>query len=86
MERASRFIVEHVVNEQMFTDVMATVVDYIKRRCHCHDGERRYGNTLFEMCAEVLRTGSCGSPPKTLPPDVKVRLKNKGFAKFQTQT
>jgi len=24
MERASRFIVEHVANEQMFTDVMAT--------------------------------------------------------------
>ena len=40
------------------------------------DGERRYGNTLFEMCAEVLRTGLRGRPP--LPPDVKVRLKNKG--------
>ena len=41
------------------------------------DGERRYGNTLFEMCAKVLRTGLRGRPPKTLPPDVKVRLKNK---------
>ena len=84
MERASRFIVEQRCgkkNEQMFKDVMATVVDYIKQSedvTFLSDGERRYGNTLFEMCAEVLRTGSCGRPPKTLPLGVKVRLKNKG--------
>ena len=28
------------------------------------DGERRYGNTLFDLCAEVLREGRCGRPPR----------------------
>jgi len=84
MERASRFIVEQRCgkkDKQMFKDVMATVVDYIKQSedvTFLSDGERRYGNTLFEMCAEILRTGLRGRPPKTLPPGVKVRLKNKG--------
>ena len=42
------------------------------------DGERRYGNLLFEICQEVLRTGKPGRPKKTLPKGVKVRIKNKG--------
>jgi hypothetical protein len=42
------------------------------------DGERRYGNLLFEICAEVLRTGKPGRPRKILPQGVKVRIKNKG--------
>ena len=42
------------------------------------DGERRYGNLLFEICAEVLRTGKPGRPKKILPQGVKVRIKNKG--------
>ncbi|MDM8568268.1 hypothetical protein QUF50_01870 [Thiotrichales bacterium HSG1] len=37
------------------------------------------------MCAEVLRTGSRGRPPKILPPGVKVRLKNKGL-QFNTSS
>ena len=42
------------------------------------DGERRYGNLLFELCSQALRTGKRGRPKKTLPKGVKVRLKNKG--------
>ena len=70
MERASRFIVEQRCgkkDKQMFTDVMATLITSNRVKMSLSDGERRYGNTLFEMCAEVLRTGSCGRPPKTLP-------------------
>ena len=63
---------------------MKTVIAYIKQSkdvTFLSDGERRYGNTLFERCAEVLRNGSRGRPPKTLPAGVKVRLKNKGSQK-----
>ena len=42
------------------------------------DGERRYGNTLFEICHEVIRSGKRGRPPKVLREGLKVRLKNKG--------
>jgi hypothetical protein len=42
------------------------------------EGERRYGNLLFELCSEALRTGKRGRPRKTLPKGVKVRLKHKG--------
>jgi hypothetical protein len=41
------------------------------------DGERRYGNILFEICYELLRTGKPGRPRKSLKKGVKVRLKNK---------
>lgn len=84
MERASRFIVEQHCgkkDEQMFEAVMETVADYIEQAddvSFFSDGERRYGNTLFDICAEVLRTGKRGRPPKTLPVGVKVALKNKG--------
>src|SRR5262245_30122452 len=42
------------------------------------DGERRYGNLLFELCSQALRNGKRGRPKKTLRKGVKVRLKNKG--------
>ncbi|EDN66592.1 conserved hypothetical protein [Beggiatoa sp. PS] len=42
------------------------------------DGERRYGNILFEICNEVIKSGKPGRPPKVLPEGVKVRVKNKG--------
>src|SRR5260370_14699762 len=42
------------------------------------DGERRYGTVLFEICCSVLRTGHVGRPKATLPPGVRVRVKNKG--------
>ena len=42
------------------------------------DGERRYGNILFEICCQSLKTGKRGRPKKTLKKGVKVRVKNKG--------
>ena len=42
------------------------------------DGERRYGNLLFKICREVIRSGQVGRPPVTLKAGVKVRIKNKG--------
>ena len=42
------------------------------------DGERRYGNILFEICQEVIRTGFTTRPKTTLKKGVKVRIKNKG--------
>jgi hypothetical protein len=45
------------------------------------DGERRYGNLLFEICHEVIRTGQPGRPKKRLAKGVRVRIKNKGAQK-----
>jgi hypothetical protein len=42
------------------------------------DGERRYSALLFEICHDLLRTGSRGRPKKVLKEGVKIRLKNKG--------
>ncbi len=42
------------------------------------DGERRYGNLLFELCHELIKTGKVGRPRKTLKKGIKVRVKNKG--------
>ena len=84
MDRASRFIIEQRCgkkDEELFRLVMRTVTDYIKQSDEVtffSDGERRYGNMLFELCAEALRDGRRGRPPKTLPANVKVRIKNKG--------
>lgn len=87
MERASRFIIEQCCGQkdaQLFESVMKAVVAYIKQSddvTFLSDGERRYGNTLFALCAEVLREGQLGRPPQVLPKGVKVRLKNKGSQK-----
>jgi len=84
MERASRFIVEQhcgLKDEAMFHQVMSTVAAYVEQSeevTFLSDGERRYGNTLFTLCAEALRDGRQGRPPKTLPKGIKVRVKNKG--------
>ncbi|HPE62308.1 MAG TPA: hypothetical protein PLB10_18415 [Thiolinea sp.] len=81
LERASRFIVEQRCgkkDEAMFRQVMGTIADYIRQSddlTFLSDGERRYGHWLFELCAEAVRDGR---PPRMLPPNVKVRLKNKG--------
>ena len=87
IERASRFIIEQRCGRkdaEMFQAVMSFVAAYIQQSgdvTFLSDGERRYGNTLFELCAEILRTGGRGRPPKTLPEGVAVRLKNKGSQK-----
>jgi len=42
------------------------------------DEKRRFGHTLFALCAQTVRTGKRGRPRKTLPKGGRVRLKNKG--------
>jgi PHP family Zn ribbon phosphoesterase len=45
---------------------------------YASDGERRYGNLLFDICQEVIRTGKSGRLKTTIKKGVKVRVKNKG--------
>ncbi len=48
------------------------------------DGERRYGNLLFEICTRspfLHRIGKTRTSPKTAAEKVRVRLKNKGLQK-----
>src|SRR3989442_11232614 len=42
------------------------------------DGERRYGNLLFELCYDLVKDGRPGRPKKTFKRGVHVRIKNKG--------
>ena len=55
MERTSRFIIEQRCgekNKDMFRSVMKTIADYIGQSddvTFLSDGERRYGNLLFEL-------------------------------------
>ena len=84
LERASRFIIAQQCgekNKDLFTNVMNQVVAYIEQTqdvTFLSDGERRYGNHLFELCATIIRTGKVGRPATTLPEGVKLRIKNKG--------
>ncbi|MDQ7003055.1 MAG: hypothetical protein Q9N02_10295, partial [Ghiorsea sp.] len=87
MERSSRFIAEQRCgkrDQEMFQAIMKVIASYIEQSqdlTFLSDGERRYGNTLFDLCAEQLRNGKRGRPPKVLPKGVKLRLKNKGSQK-----
>jgi transposase-like protein len=84
MDRASRFLWTLECgpkDRQLFTQAIQTLEQLIQDSedlTLLTDGERRYGNLLFEICAEVIRTGKPGRPKKTLPKGVRVRLKNKG--------
>ncbi|HJO92793.1 MAG TPA: hypothetical protein QF753_05290 [Victivallales bacterium] len=46
-----------------------------------NDGERGYGNLLFDICKELYNDGKRGRPKSVLPEGVKVKLKNKGSQK-----
>ena len=84
MDRASRFIWEMSCGKKdrsLFKraiKTMAELVDQTEDITLLTDGERRYGNILFEICHELLRTGKPGRPRKTLKKGVTVRVKNKG--------
>ncbi len=84
MERSTRFIWEIKCGKKdraLFLQVIRKLNEVIKRTVDVTlitDGERRYGNILFEIFQEVVRTGKRGRPPHVLPKGVKVRLKNKG--------
>jgi transposase-like protein len=84
MDRASRFIWAMECGKkqrQLFQTAIQTLCQVIKQTRDLTlvtDGERRYGNMLFEICQELIRTGKRGRPRLTLRQGVKVRLKNKG--------
>lgn len=87
MDRASRFIWAldcGKKDERLFKRAMRILLKVIRKTDDLTlltDGERRYGNILFEICYELLRTGKRGRPRKTLKKGVKVRVKNKGAQK-----
>lgn len=84
MDRASRLIWALACGKkdrQLFLSSIQILSDVIERTGEVTlvtDGERRYGNLLFEICHEVVHSGKRGRPPKVLRRGVKVRLKNKG--------
>ncbi len=89
MERASRFIwvlQRGKKDRKLFFQAMQILRIIIERTSDVTlitDGERRYGNILFEICHEVVHCGQRGRPPKVLRKGVKVRLKNKGRKSHQ---
>ena len=84
IDRESRFLWElgcGKKNRQLFRKAIKILGNLINRTQDLSlitDGERRYGNILFEICHELIRNGKQGRPRKTLKKGVKVRLKNKG--------
>lgn len=87
MDRASRFIWTLECgkkDERLFKNAIRILLKVIKKTDDLTlltDGERRYGNILFEICHELLKTGKRGRPRKVLKKGVKVRVKNKGSQK-----
>jgi hypothetical protein len=84
MDRASRFIWAldcGKKDRRLFQKAIKTL-DKIARQTHdlsiFTDGERRYGNLLFEICYELVHNGNPGRPKKTFKRGVHVRIKNKG--------
>ncbi len=84
MDRASRFIWELECgkkDKKLFKKVIKSL-DKIARHTHdlsiFTDGERRYGNLLFEICHELVKNRKPGRPKKTFKRGVHVRMKNKG--------
>lgn len=75
MERASRFIWHMECgrrNKRLFKRAINTLAEVAERTGQTTlitDGEKRYGTTLFEVCAEVLKTGKRGRPKKLFPKD-----------------
>ena len=48
---------------QIAIETLAQVIEQTDDLSLVTDGERRYGNLLFEICQEVVRTGRAGRPP-----------------------
>ena len=84
MDRASRFIwfMEcSKKDKKLFKKAIVTLSKIVEKTDDISlitDGERRYGNLLFELCQELIRTGKRGRPKTTLKKGMKVRIKNKG--------
>jgi hypothetical protein len=84
LDRASRCIWEidcGKKDRKLFQKAIKSL-DKIAGRTHnlsiFTDGERRYGNLLFEICHALVQNGKPGRPKKTFKKGVPVRLKNKG--------
>jgi transposase-like protein len=90
MDRACRFIWELNCGKKETTlfenaiETLGRVIEQTDDLSLVTDGERRYGNLLFEICQEVVRTGQAGRPKTTLHCGVKVRVKNKGSQAHKT--
>lgn len=84
MDRASRFLWELRCgrkDRKLFLRAIQRLCQIIERTqdlALVTDGERRYGNILFEIYHELLKTGRRGRPKKTLRRGVLAALKNKG--------
>jgi hypothetical protein len=84
MDRASRFIWEldsGPKDRKLFKKAIATLEQIVSRTNDLSlltDGERRYGNLLFEVCSELVKKGKRGRPKRTLKRGLRVRIKNKG--------
>jgi len=84
IDRASRFIwaLDCGKKERKLFQKAIKSLDKIARQTHdlriFTDGERRYGNLLFEICHELVNNGKPGRPKKTFKRGVYVRVKNKG--------
>ena len=87
IERASRFIWEFECGKKdkaLFTGVLERLAELIKRTEEftlVTDGERRYGNILFDLCQEVINTAPEETPMTVLKKGILVGLKNKGKKK-----
>ena len=84
MDRASRFIWAldcGKKDRRLFKKAIKTLTKIVKHTNDLSlftDGERRYGNLLFEICYALVKNGQPGRPKKTFKRGVHVRIKNKG--------
>jgi len=84
MDRASRFLWDLRCgrkDRKLFKKALGTLEQLVNQTQNLSlitDGERRYGNVLFDICHELIHNGKKGRPRKTLKKGVKVRVKNKG--------
>ena len=84
MDRASRFIwtLDCGTKDRKRFQKARKTLDKIARQTHdlrlFTDGERRYGNLLFEICHELVNNGKPGRPKKTCKKGVHFSIKNKG--------
>jgi hypothetical protein len=82
LERRSRFIWElssSKKTEKLFNmaiETLAKIIEKTDDTTLLTDGERRYGNLLFDICKELYNDGKRGRPKSVLPEGVKVKLKN----------
>jgi len=84
IDRASRFLWELECGKKdrkLFKRAIKSLASIAR---HTHDlsiftdGERRYGNLLFEICHELVKNGKPGRPKRTFRRGVHIRVKNKG--------